>query len=125
MKHNEIKTDKEKLIKAQQLIAESFGEDWPEALKNSPDRFARWQIAALADARRAYDPDNVKLYPKEGPSHVGLITIKVTAYSSCEHHYAPAWLKATLGYEPDEHFIGYSKIVKAAVMAASNLDQAV
>lgn len=112
MKHNDIKADPQKLMQAQRLIAESFGEDWPEALQNSPDRFARWQMAALADARKAYDPDNVKLYPKEGRSHVELITVKVTAYSSCEHHYAPAWLKATIGYEPDANFIGYSKIVK-------------
>jgi GTP cyclohydrolase I len=112
MKGEHICADQDKLMRAQQLIAEAFGEDSPEALEFSPDRFARWQQAALADARKAYDPDKVKLYPIETANHVGLITLKVTAYSSCEHHYAPAWLKATIGYEPDKHFIGYSKIAK-------------
>ena len=62
--------------------------------------------------REAYDPDDVRLFPKSAGSHVGLVTIKATAYSSCEHHYAPAWLKATIGYVPEGSIIGYSKIVK-------------
>jgi GTP cyclohydrolase IA len=113
MKSTEIETNVEKLMEAQKLIGEAFGEDWPEALQNSPDRFARWQMSALGDARKAYDPNKVKLYPIEnGVNNVQLVTLKVTAYSSCEHHYAPAWLKATIGYQPDKNFIGYSKIAK-------------
>ena len=112
MEGHHIKSDKSKLEEAQRLIAECMGEDCQEALDNSADRFARWQQVALVDARKAYDAENVKLYPVPEGSSVELITIKVTAYSSCEHHYAPAWLKATIGYLPDKNFIGYSKIVK-------------
>lgn len=93
-------------------MAEALGEDSPEALLNSADRFARWQKAALVDPRMAYEPDNVKLYPVPADSHVELITMKVTAFSACEHHYAPAWLKATIGYVPGEYYVGYSKLVK-------------
>ncbi|MCZ7422960.1 GTP cyclohydrolase I [Verrucosispora sp. WMMA2121] len=112
MEHSRTGVDRSKLLAAQKLIAEAFGEDSPEALERSADRFARWQEAALSTPREAYDPDDVRLYERAPGSHVGLITIKVTAYSSCEHHYAPSWLKATIGYVPDRSIIGYSKMVK-------------
>jgi GTP cyclohydrolase I len=104
--------DIEKLQMAQKLMAEAMGEDCCEALDNSADRFARWQKSALVDPRTRYQPDAVKLYPVPEDGSVDLITIKVTAFSACEHHYAPAWLKATVGYLPDKHYIGYSKLVK-------------
>ena len=104
--------DLEKLQAAQRLMAEAMGEDCAEALEFTADRFARWQKAALVDPRTQYDPDNVKLYPVPDPACVELVTIKVTAFSACEHHYAPAWLKATIGYLPGQHYIGYSKMVK-------------
>ncbi len=78
----------------------------------SAGRFARWQKAAFTDVQAAYDPLAVKLFPVPANNVVSLVTIKVTAYSACEHHYAPAFLKATIGYVPSESFIGYSKIVK-------------
>jgi GTP cyclohydrolase I len=112
MKTNKVGVDQAKLRKAQELMAEAFGEDDPEALEYSADRFARWQSAALSDARKAYEPGKVKTYPIPAGSAVQLITIKATAYSSCEHHYAPAWLKATIGYAPNKTYAGYSKIVK-------------
>jgi GTP cyclohydrolase IA len=104
--------DRAKLERAQQLIGEAFGEHSEEALKHSPDRFARWQEKAFSDPRAAYDREAVKLFPAGNVNHVGLVTIKATALSACEHHYAPAWLKATIGYVPDRSFVGYSKIVK-------------
>lgn len=101
MQGHNTEIDLEKLEKAQRMIAEAMGEDCEEALSHSADRFARWQKAPLVDPRTLYDPENVEL-----------VTIKATAFSSCEHHYAPAWLKATAGYLPDKHYIGYSKLVK-------------
>ncbi len=112
MEGHNTKIDLEKLEKAQRMIAEAMGEDCEEALSHSADRFARWQKAALVDPRTLYDPDNVKLYPVPEKSCVDLVTIKATAFSACEHHYAPAWLKATIGYIPDQHYVGYSKLVK-------------
>ncbi len=112
MEGHDIKVDLEKLQLAQRMMAEALGEDSPEALENTAGRFARWQKAALVDPRTQYDPLNVKLYPVPDPALVELVTIKVTAFSACEHHYAPAWLKATIGYLPGEHYIGYSKLVK-------------
>jgi GTP cyclohydrolase I len=107
-----MQVDLEKLEAAQRLMAEALGETSPEALEHSAARFARWQKAALVDPRTHYDPGNVKLYPVPEGSSVELITIKVTAYSACEHHYAPSWLKATVGYLPGDSYVGYSKIVK-------------
>ncbi len=112
MEGHNTEVDLGKLEQAQRLMAEAFGEDCCEALDHSADRFARWQKAALVDPRTRYNPDAVKLYPVPKENCVELVTIKVTAFSACEHHYAPAWLKATVGYLPGEHFIGYSKIVK-------------
>ena len=112
MRHTRTAVDRTKLEQAHKLIAEAFGEDSPEALEFSADRFARWQQAALGDTRAAYNPEEVKLFEVDGSSHVGLVTMKVTAFSACEHHYAPAWLKATIGYVPGQHIVGYSKIVK-------------
>lgn len=112
MEGHQITANKEMLMEAHRLLSQSMGEDCAEALENSSDRFARWQMAAMVDPRKAYDPDKVKLYPIPEDSCVELITIKATAYSSCEHHYAPAWLKATIGYVPDKQYVGYSKIVK-------------
>ena len=112
MQGHNTNVDLEKLERAQRMIAEAMGEDCEEALEHSADRFARWQKAALVDPRTHYDPENVKLYPVPENAYVGLVTIKATAFSACEHHYAPAWLKATVGYIPDKHYIGYSKLVK-------------
>ena len=112
MEGNQTGVDLDKLQAAQRLMAEALGEDSSEALEFTADRFARWQKAALVDPRTQYEPDNVKLYPVPDQGCVELITIKVTAFSACEHHYAPAWLKATIGYLPGEHYIGYSKLVK-------------
>lgn len=112
MEGTHIHGDKQLLETAWRHLGQALGEDCCEALENTADRFARWQINALVEPRKAYDPERVKLYPVPENSAVGLITVKVTAYSACEHHYAPAWLKATIGYEPDQHFVGYSKIVK-------------
>ncbi|MEU3454695.1 GTP cyclohydrolase I [Micromonospora sp. NPDC006766] len=112
VEHSRPGVDRAKLEQAQRLIAEAFGEDSAEALQLSASRFARWQEAALSAPREAYEADKVRLFDAPAESHVGLITIKATAYSACEHHYAPAWLKATIGYVPDKTFIGYSKIVK-------------
>lgn len=112
MERKEPGVDRAKLESAQKMIGEAFGEDSEEALLRSPDRFARWQEKALSEPREAYDADDVRLFPVSNHNHVGLVTIKATAFSACEHHYAPAWLKATIGYVPAESFIGYSKIVK-------------
>lgn len=112
MEHHLTGVDMAKLEMAQRMIGEAFGEDSEEAIQRSPDRFARWQEKALSEPRSAYKRDELRLFPVKGESHVGLVTIKATAFSACEHHYAPAWLKATIGYVPDRSFIGYSKIVK-------------
>ena len=69
---NQKTVDQRKLMQAQKLISEAFGEDSPEALENSPDRFARWQTVALSDARKAYQPGKVKLYPIAPKSAVEL-----------------------------------------------------
>jgi GTP cyclohydrolase I len=112
VEHARAEVNHEKLKQAQKLLAEAFGEDSEEALLRSPERFARWQEAALVGPRKAYEQEDLRLFPVRDSSHVGLVTIKATAFSSCEHHYAPAWLKATIGYVPGKSFIGYSKIVK-------------
>ena len=104
--------DRAKLESAQRMIGEAFGEDSAEALMRSADRFARWQEKALSEPREAYNPDDLRLYQVPEQSYVELVTIKATAFSACEHHYAPAWLKATIGYVPADNFVGYSKIVK-------------
>jgi GTP cyclohydrolase I len=112
MRHTETGVDLAKLEQAQRMLAEAFGEDSDEALVNSASRFARWQEKALSAPREAYRREEVKLFPVEEDNQVSLVTIKATSFSACEHHYAPAWLKATIGYIPHESFIGYSKIVK-------------
>jgi GTP cyclohydrolase I len=112
VEHARTDVDHEKLKQAQKNLAEAFGEDSEEALLRSPERFARWQEMALVMPRRAYDEEELRLFPVPRDSQVGLVTIKASAFSSCEHHYAPAWLKATIGYVPDNFFVGYSKIVK-------------
>jgi len=112
VKGHNTQVDLDKLQEAQRLMAQALGEDSAEALEFTADRFARWQKAALVDPRTQYDPENVKLFPVPDPASVELVTIKVTAFSACEHHYAPAWLKATVGYLPGPYYVGYSKIVK-------------
>jgi len=112
VEHTRTEVDHEKLKQAQKLLAEAFGEDSEEALLRSPERFARWQEAALVAPREAYEQEDLRLFPVREDSHVGLVTIKASAFSACEHHYAPALLKATIGYVPNKSFIGYSKIVK-------------
>ena len=54
----------------------------------------------------------VKAFPNPGVE--GLISVTDVHYvSMCEHHLAPAFGVAHVGYVPDAHVVGYSKLKKA------------
>lgn len=100
------------LMEAHALMQRAVGSDSAEAIAHSPQRFVEWQEDVFVTAHEQYSREDVRLFPDNDYSSLDLILMKVNAVSACEHHYAPAILKASVGYVPNELTLGYSKIGK-------------
>lgn len=82
-----------------------------ESLRETPTRVAK---AFVNDWLVGYDTDPASLFTtfdKEG--HDGLILVKdIPFYSLCEHHLAPFFGVAHVGYLPGDRIVGLSKIAR-------------
>ena len=91
-----------------------------EGLKNTPKRCAK----ALRELTSGYDQDlttiiNGALYAAETD---GMVIVKdIECYSLCEHHMLPFVGKVHVGYLPDKHVLGLSKIARVVDMFARRL----
>lgn len=91
-----------------------------EGLQNTPER---WQ-KAMEFLTSGYDQDLTKiingaLYTAESD---GMIIVKdIECYSLCEHHILPFTGKVHVGYIPDKHILGLSKIARVVDMFARRL----
>ncbi len=81
-----------------------------EGLEETPQRF----LKAWADYTRGYNekPEDILKVFEDGAQKVDEMVIvrDVPVYSLCEHHLAPFFGRAFIGYVPDQRIVGLSKI---------------
>jgi len=81
-----------------------------EGLRETPERF----LKALAEYTRGYaqKPEDVlKVFEDGAQSADEMVIVRdIPVYSLCEHHLAPFFGKAHIGYVPDSRILGLSKI---------------
>ncbi len=81
-----------------------------EGLQETPQRF----LKAWADYTRGYNekPEDILKVFEDGAQKVDEMVIvrDVPVYSLCEHHLAPFFGRAFIGYVPDQRIVGLSKI---------------
>src|SRR5215467_810020 len=87
--------DRQKLMRAAQLMQEALGEDSPESLEHTPARFAALIEATLGPAEFYTPAESMKAFPIPDTSNL-LITLQGHAWSVCEHHLQPAELHARI-----------------------------
>ena len=102
------------------LIAESE-ETFREGIKDTPERAAKaWQHYL-----GGYDVDATSILKsfedgKEGYDEIILVK-DIPFYSLCEHHLAPFFGRATIGYIPKDRIVGLSKINRLVDIYARRL----
>ena len=102
-------------------LLKAIGEDPArEGLRATPKRCAR----ALRELTSGYDQDlktvvNGAIFTAETD---GMVIVKdIECYSLCEHHLLPLVGKVHVGYIPDKHLLGLSKIARVVDMFAHRL----
>jgi len=104
----------------QQLIEQCGDDPHRPALKKTPKRAAE----AFAFLTSGYnqsleDVVNDAIFPSDTD---GMVIVKnIECYSLCEHHLLPFVGKVHVGYVPDKHIIGLSKIARVVDMFARRL----
>ena len=105
-----------------QRLLRSIGEDPSrQGLHETPGRVSR----AWAHWTRGYKQDPaaiLKTFADGGESYDELIVVRqIPVYSHCEHHLAPFFGHATVGYLPSGHIVGLSKLTRLVNCFAARL----
>ena len=98
-------------LEAVRRLLSFIGEDPDrEGLRETPERF----LKAWSEYTRGYreKPEDVLKVFEDGAQSVDEMVIvrDIPVYSLCEHHLAPFFGKAYVGYVPDQRILGLSKI---------------
>ncbi len=92
-----------------------------EGLQETPARF----LNALAEYTQGYrqKPEDLLKVFEDGAERVDEMVIvrDIPVYSLCEHHLAPFFGKAHVGYVPEKKILGLSKISRLVEMFARRL----
>jgi len=92
-----------------------------EGLQETPLRF----LKALGEYTRGYqeNPEDVLKVFEDGAQSVDEMVIvrDIPVYSLCEHHLAPFFGKAHIGYVPDKRILGLSKLSRLVEVYARRL----
>ena len=104
--------DQEKIREAVASIIEALGEDPErEGLRDTPRRVARMYAEMFSGVDE--DPAGV-LSTGFDEAHEGLVVVRGLSFSSvCEHHLAPFFGTASIGYAPNGRVVGVSKLARA------------
>lgn len=90
-------------------------------LEDTPDRAAK----AWLEYTKGYhqDPaDVLKAFEDGADGYTGMVVVKnIPFYSSCEHHLAPIFGTASVGYIPNGRIIGLSKMPRLVEVFARRL----
>jgi GTP cyclohydrolase I len=111
----------QKLAEHYKAILELLGEDtMREGLLNTPFRVAK----AMQFLTHGYhvDPGKIIQSAKFKENYRQMVIVKdIELYSMCEHHMIPFYGKAHVGYIPDGHITGLSKIARVVEAYARRL----
>ena len=102
-------------------LLEAIGEDPKrDGLTKTPERTAEaFRELTAGYALRLPDVVNGALFPAETD---GMVIVRdIECYSLCEHHLLPFTGKVHVGYVPDKHVLGLSKIARVVDMYARRL----
>lgn len=89
-------------------ILRLIGEDPErEGLRETPKRFAKW-----LKEMTSYEEFNFTTF--EGENYDSMVIVRDIPFTSmCEHHMAPFYGKAIIGYIPNKKIVGLSKLPRA------------
>lgn len=93
-------------LKAVQTILKGIGQDVTrEGLRDTPKRYIKF-------LKEFCTPDKFKLtvFENEGAKNEMVIVSNIPFFSLCEHHLAPFFGTASIGYIPNKKIVGLSKI---------------
>lgn len=111
----------EEIAACYRRILELVGEDPDrEGLLKTPVRAAK----AIMDITRGYNEDPEKIVRSAIFEHSGsqVVTVKdIEFYSVCEHHILPFFGHVSIGYIPDGHIVGLSKLARVVDVYAHRL----
>ncbi len=111
----------EEIAACYRRILELVGEDpGREGLIKTPVRAAK----AIMDITRGYNEDPERIIKSAIFEHAGskVVTVKdIEFYSVCEHHILPFFGRVTIGYIPDGHIVGLSKLARVVDTYAHRL----
>lgn len=105
--------DKEKIIKAVEMILEAVGEDLSrEGLRGTPERMANMYAELFGGLKQ--DPRKHLETCFLDDDHDEIVLVKdISFYSMCEHHLLPFYGKAHIAYLPaGGRIVGLSKLVR-------------
>lgn len=92
-----------------------------EGLRETPRRF----IHALHEYTSGYEQDPadvLKVFEDGAEGYDQMVLVKdIPVYSLCEHHMAPFWGTASIGYIPDGKVVGLSKLARLTNVFARRL----
>lgn len=109
--------DPEKMKQAISLEMQALGEDSPDSLEFNAERVCKWRTWVFQGLQNVYPgglkggQEAPKTFPKVSTyGAIGAWTFKW--YAICEHHYAPARMKAFFAYMPQNEIIGVTEVGK-------------
>ncbi len=105
--------DKEKIVKAVEMILEAVGEDPKrEGLVGTPKRVANMYAELFGGLNQHANKHLQTCFVEDGHDEIVLIK-DVSFYSMCEHHLLPFYGKAHVAYLPSGgRIVGLSKLVR-------------
>lgn len=105
--------DKDKIIKAVEMILEAVGEDLNrEGLRDTPLRVANMYTELFCGLEQDPRQHLKTCFVEDGHDEIVLVK-DISFYSMCEHHLLPFYGKAHLAYLPAEgRIVGLSKLVR-------------
>lgn len=111
MANSETNAARDKDLKIVRDLLQYIGENPDrEGLRETPARF----LKAWGEYTRGYSerPEDILKVFEDGAERVDEMVIvrDIPVYSLCEHHLAPFFGKANVGYVPDHKILGLSKI---------------
>lgn len=105
--------DKEKIVKAVEMILEAVGEDPKrEGLVGTPKRVANMYAELFGGLNQHANKHLQTCFVEDGHDEIVLVK-DVSFYSMCEHHLLPFYGKAHVAYLPSGgRIVGLSKLVR-------------
>lgn len=105
--------DKEKIVKAVEMILEAVGEDLNrEGLRGTPERVANMYAELFGGLNQDASSHLRTCFVEDGHDEIVLVK-DISFYSMCEHHLLPFYGKAHIVYIPKGgRIVGLSKLVR-------------